>query len=315
MGIMTKGGHRAALFLALILLTLAAGGCSLHPDAMVALPGDGRSSTLVEDVPFHAQEEYQCGPATLAMALNWSGVEVTPESLVDAVYTPSKKGSLQPAMIAAARRHGRVAYILGEQESLARTLEDGYPVVVLLNLGLSFYPVWHYAVVIGYDKVEGQYILHSGKKPYKRYSIRQMDALWGRSEYWGMLVLPPSRLPAQAEEQRWLQAVVGLERTKQWENALAGYEAAVDRWPQSHDAWMGVGNSAYALERRKRAIAAFQKAAAIRPDEGIAYNNLAHVLAEVGRYEEAEAAAEKAVASGGSYVETFRKTLDEVRRH
>jgi len=309
---MTRGGLPAALFLVLL---FAAGGCALHPNPVVVLPEDGRSSLLVEDVPFFAQEQYQCGPATLAMALNWSGVEVTPESLVDSVYTASKKGSLQPAMVTSVRRHGRVAYILDDEDQLARTLEEGYPVVVLLNLGLSFYPVWHYAVVVGYDRGEGEYILHSGLTPHKRYSARQMDSMWGRSDYWGMLVLPPSELPELADESRWLRSVVGLERAKQWDAALSGYEAAASRWPRSHDAWMGVGNSAYALGRRERAITAFQNATTIRPNEGIAFNNLAHVLAEVGRREEAVAAAEKAVACGGPYVETFRKTLEEIRSH
>jgi hypothetical protein len=64
----------------------------------------------VEAVPFYPQKEYQCGPASLAMALAWSGLHIDPDGLTSQVYTPSLKGSLPPAMVAATRRHGRVAY-------------------------------------------------------------------------------------------------------------------------------------------------------------------------------------------------------------
>ena len=44
------------------------------------------------------------------MAISWSGLPVRPEDLVEEVYTPSHKGSLQVAMIATTRRHDRLVY-------------------------------------------------------------------------------------------------------------------------------------------------------------------------------------------------------------
>ncbi len=58
-------------------------------------------------VPFFAQEDYQCGPAALAMVLGYSGLAVRPEDLMAQVYAPARQGSLPPAMLSAARRHGR----------------------------------------------------------------------------------------------------------------------------------------------------------------------------------------------------------------
>ena len=58
-------------------------------------------------VPFHPQEEYQCGPAALATVLVHAGVATTPDALVPEVYLPARGGSLQAEMLAAARRHGR----------------------------------------------------------------------------------------------------------------------------------------------------------------------------------------------------------------
>jgi len=295
-----------------LLLWAALGGCALHADDPLTLPGQ-RPSPVVLDVPFFAQEEYQCGPAALAMALAWSGEPATPDGLAPEVYTASQKGSLQPAMVAAARRHGRIAYPLAGHRDLAAELAAGNPVVVLLNLGLSWHPVWHYAVVVGYDSAAGEVFLHSGATRLKPYSLSLFQNVWARSGYWGVLVLPPDRLPAVADEAVWLQSAVGLERAGRTGAALAAYETATRRWKSSYDAWMGVGNAGYALGRTGEAADAFTRAAAIEPDNGMAYNNLAYALARLGRKAEAVAAAEKAVACGGPLVESFRRTLSEIR--
>ena len=111
-------------------------------------------------VPFFPQKAYQCGPASLAMVLSWSGLQISPDELTPQVYTPSLKGSLQPAMIAATRRQGKVAYPISGAQALLREIAAGHPVIVLQNLGLSWIPVWHYAVVIGYDLDAEMVILH-----------------------------------------------------------------------------------------------------------------------------------------------------------
>ena len=49
------------------------------------------------------------------------------------------------------------------------------------------------------------------------------------------------------------------------------------------------------------------------PLEGVAFNNLAQVLWEQGKKQEALKAARQAVKLGGPYVEQFRETLDEIQ--
>jgi hypothetical protein len=247
------------------------------------------------------------------MVLTWSGQSVTPPELIPEVYTPAKKGSLQSAIIGAARRRGRIAYPVKGAAHLVTEVAKGHPVVVLLNLGLSWYPKWHYAVVVGYDLPASEIIFHSGNIQYDRLSFRVFENIWTRSKQWGVLVLPPTRLPAVATEKDWLEAVIGLERAAQWSAALTAYETALNKWPDSYAIWMGLGNSYYSLSNLSRAILAFRKATAIQPKNGIAFNNLAHILAEAGKQEEALSAAQKAVACGGPLLETFKKTLSEVQ--
>ncbi|WFS62697.1 PA2778 family cysteine peptidase [Pseudodesulfovibrio thermohalotolerans] len=305
------GGQKAAACLALLLLALAA-GCSLYGGVMPPSPS-GDPLNRVHGVPFYAQEEYQCGPAALAMAMTWSGLPVLPDELTSQVYTPSRKGSIQPDMITAARRRGRMAYVIHGADSLSAEIAEGVPVVVLQNLGLSWYPVWHYAVVVGLDRETGEVILNSGPTRMKRTPWRVFENTWG-PDFWGLLVLPPSRLPTVAEEKPWLEGAVGLERAGQPAAAREAYASAAIRWPNSHDAWIGLGNTRYAGGDAKGSAEAFRRAAEARPDSGIAFNNLAFVLNELGRRDEALKAARKAVSLGGPQIETFRRTLSDIER-
>ncbi len=264
-------------------------------------------------VPFFPQKEYQCGPASLAMALSWSGLQIDPDQLTPQVYTPSLKGSLQPAMIAATRRKGRVAYPISGVRVLLKEIDAGHPVIVLQNLGLSWIPVWHYAVVIGYDFDADVIVLHSGVTNQKRTALRTFDNTWARGDHWGLLVLPPDRLPATVEEEPWLSAVVGLEKARQWDAAVKGYQTALHRWPQSFAAHIGLGNSYYAMGDLSSAATVLQKTTARFPLKGVAFNNLAQVLWEQGKKSEAVVAAQRAVALGGPHAAQFQKTLDEIQ--
>jgi tetratricopeptide (TPR) repeat protein len=215
-------------------------------------------------------------------------------------------------MIAAARRHGRVAYPISGADALLKEITAGHPVIVLQNLGLSWIPLWHYAVVIGYDLNKALIILHSGITKRKTTALNTFGNTWARSQHWGLVVLPPNRLPATAEENSYIKAVVGLERSKQWPAAVQGYKTALDRWPQSLSAHIGLSNSYYAQGDLPSARKVLQKATILFPDEGVAFNNLAHVLWKQGKKQEAIKAARRAVTLGGPHAAEYQKTLDEI---
>ncbi len=306
------GNHMIAglLFLALPILL---SGCGLLSTARLPQAPGGSTRAMVAGVPFFAQEELQCGPAALAMALNWSGIDLQPAELTPEVFTPGLKGSLQSGLIGAARRHGRIAYPITGTEALLTEVAAGNPVIVLTNLSFFWYPKWHYAVVIGYDQEQSEVILHSGLIANEHLSSRVFLNIWQRSDFWGLLVLPPERLPATVKEESWLDAVAGLERTGKWREAAAGYNAALKRWPESFPAWMGLGNSRYSLHNLAGAAEAFRRATRLQPENGIPYNNLAQVLFEQDKRKEALAAAQRAVTLGGPLLENFRQTLEKVR--
>ena len=300
------------LFLFIVLLT----GCATPQTRQLlnSTPQLPRSVELRE-VPFFPQEAYQCGPAALATVLNESGVNITPDELVPQVYLPKRKGSLQFELLASSRRHGRIPYPLQPQlVALMTEVAAGNPVLVLQNLGLSFFPFWHYAVVVGFDLDQGHVILRSGVEARRITPLTTFEHTWRRGDYWGVVVSAPNRLPQTAAELPYLEALLVMERLQKWPEVAVAYEQALERWPQSLGVAMGLGNSLYALHDLSGAEAAFRMATLRHPEAAVAFNNLAQALAEQQRWQEAEAAAERAVALGGSHSALFSQTLTQIQQ-
>lgn len=265
------------------------------------------------EIPFYAQSALQCGPAALAMVLQSSGVDIRPDDLAPQVYTPDRKGSLQPELISAARRHRRLAYPIQGLQCLLAAVAAGRPVVVLQNLGLSWLPRWHYAVVVGYDLAQSQVILHTGIHADRTVGLATFDHTWQRADRWGLLVLEAGEMPVCAEEPLYLQAALGLQQAGYAQEAARAFEAAVGQWPASTPALMAWGNALYASGNPRAAADAFQRATYIDPDNGAAFNNLAHVLAEQGSLAAAEAAARRAVQLDGPQMALYQQTLEEIQ--
>ena len=300
-------------FLLLFILNLTFTSCTMLPKDWPRADGHEPASHEIKSVTFFSQRAFQCGPSSLAMVLAWSGIEVEPDKVAPEVFTPAKRGSLQPAMISAARRHGRIAYPISGVKAMLTEVAAGHPVIVLQNLGLSWFPKWHYAVVIGYDLNADFLILHSGDMPRKHLAFRVFDNTWARSNRWALLVLPPKVLPATAVEERFVSAVLGLEKAGQWAAAVEGYKTALSRWPSSLAALMGLGNSYYALGDNNAAENTFRLATRRFPNEGSTFNNLAQVLWKQENYSEALKAAKRAVAIGGPLINIYRKTLRQIQ--
>jgi len=267
--------HR--LLVAAALLLAACGRTPLLPPVV----GDGQVELAA--VPFFPQSDYQCGPAALATVFHHAGVPVAPEQLVGAVYLPGRKGSLQVELVAATRRQGLVPYpIAGDLAGLTGALRGGHPVLVLLNLGTEHWPIWHFAVVIGYDAGRDQLILRSGTTRRQVTAARAFLRSWALGGNWGMLALPPGQLPADADAERYLRAVTDMEGVAPPPALVAAFAAAVARWPDNSWAQVGLGNARYAAGDRAGAEAVFADLLERHPELVIARNNLAQLLGERG---------------------------------
>lgn len=297
-------------FLILALLS----GCATQTQALLQrAPAQLPRRVELASTPFFAQELYQCGPATLAMSLNAIGMNITPEALRPQVYVPQREGSLPTEMLAAGRRNGALAMTIPPRmDALLKELAAGNPVIVLQNLSLPWIPRWHYALAIGYDLDREEIILRSGTTERLPMSMSTFEHTWGRSHFWGMVTMPTDRLPATAEPDATIAALLALEKGSSPSQTHRAYATALERWPHHVELLLGYGNAAYAAGDRIAAAAAFRRATELRPDSAPAFNNLASVLAELGEWMAARQAAQAAIELGGPWRDTALSTLREI---
>lgn len=247
----------------------------------------------LKQTPFFPQQEYHCGPAALATALHAVDIRVSPDTLAPEVYIPSRKGSLQIEMLAAARRHGALAVkIAPDLGAVLKEIAAGNVVVVMQNLGLSWAPSWHYAVVVGYDLDKELMWLRSGTYERFEMSLSTFQRTWARSQYWAFVAMRPGSLPATAGLDSVIQALVAFEKNASVGDKTLAYTAAVKRWPDNLVLLMGLGNSAFMAGDLTAAASAFSTAIEKHPESAAAYNNYANVLLAQRKYREAKVAAE-----------------------
>lgn len=269
-------GRRAAWLAAAALLC----ACAAGPQTQRVQ----RERTAVElsAVPFFPQEAYQCGPAALATVLTAAGVDASPAALVDEVYVPARRGSLQAEMLAAVRRRAHLPVVLDPKiDAALRELQAGRPVLVLQNLGAGPVPVWHYAVLIGFDPRAQHFILRSGRERRLTLSARRFLETWDRGGRWMLVVADVDTPPASAGVDGWLRAAAPLESLGQMALAERAYEAAVQRWPDAALAWTALGNARAATGALRPALDAYRRALALE-DKPLLRNNYAWTLAAAG---------------------------------
>lgn len=292
-------------------------GCATAPPMLAA--SDKAKATYAAqallEVPFHPQREYQCGPASLAMALNASDASVTVDEMIPAVFLPGRRGSVQPEMMATPRRYGRVSYPVGSTlDALFSEVAAGHPVIVLQNLGLKWFPVWHYAVVVGYDVDAGHVTLHSGTTEHARMSIARFDRTWARGDRWAMVALAPDALPVAVNARAAVEAIHHYERVAGSAAAGPAWVAATERWPDDAVAWFARGNAHYARRELMEAREAFEAAVVLQPDLGPGWINLGYLYNELGEVPNALTALRTAVAIAGPWQSAAEAALERLER-
>ncbi|MFU8814588.1 MAG: PA2778 family cysteine peptidase [Pseudomonadales bacterium] len=298
-------------FAACAVLLIVLSGCAANPARQALL--DAGPGVELEQVAFFPQDEYQCGPAALATVLASDGIAVTPQQLAPRLYIPDRRGSLQAEMLATTRSHGRVPYVLAD--ALAPMLEEvqsGRPVLLLQNLGLNRWPVWHYAVLIGFDADAGEFLLRSGTIRRQQSPARRFLASWERGGRWAMVAAPPGEPPVSADATGWLRAVAPFESTGNLELAAEGYQAAVARWPEEPLAWAALGNVRYLQGDLLAAEQAYSRALGISAGLWTVRNNLVRTLVDRGCPGLAQPWVNGAGSPPAALASVWQRTLDDL---
>ncbi len=169
------------------------------PAGFAAPPGQGE----VPGVPFHAQEDHQCGPASLAMVLNHLGDPVTPGEISSALARKDRDGrelrgvvSLDLALYPRGRGFAS-RFFRGSEQDVAAAVNAGQPLLVMVDEGFGGIRVLHFMVVTGYD-AHGVRV-NSGQRQGLWLGWGAFLSAWDGADRWALLVTranSPANAPA-----------------------------------------------------------------------------------------------------------------------
>lgn len=311
--------YRINIFLvcvALISLQAILSGCTAIAVADRIIPKEPQhlSTDIKIDVPFIEQTDHHCGPSALAMVANYYGHPVNAEEVANLMFLPEKKGSLQIELQAAARSLDLVAFKTSMNfASLRAEIDAERPVIVLQNLALNVYPIWHYSVVTGRSPNSDYFLLHSGRHEYYRSAWSTLENTWRRGKYWALIVVPAGEIPHSVAENEATQAAIDLEEIGKYRAAQLTYAAIIERWPDNFVAQVGLANTHMQLKEPLAASQAYIQALQVNTQSAEALNNFAYSAYELGCEVTAFEAANCAIRLDNANHKELIATLNELK--
>lgn len=281
-----------------LLVAFLLGGCATstrQTDRLLKSRGELAPSSRLSNLKLIKQKENHCGPATLAMVFEHTGKDVSLAEITSQSFTEKAQGTFQADMLSTARHQGMLTIPIHTMEALIKESTAGHAVIVFQNLGFSWWPQWHYAVVSGHDLSGPDIYLHTGDKKFAKTDMRFFERSWKLGGYWGLLILPPDQLSASGSELDHAQGGALLEQLGKYREAQMSYEKMLTRWPQSLSALIGLGNIAYAEAQYPQAMSALHKAVLHHPRSAVAWHNLAFAQWAAGKKSLAKSSSKNAL--------------------
>lgn len=142
---------------------------------------------IINSVPFLPSEEFQCGPSSLAMVLNFLGMKIKPDEISKEIYSETAKGTAEFDMIIFAQKKGfKAIQYRGSIEDIKEKIKANKPLIVMTDESFWFYKKYHYMVVVGFD--ESNVIVNSGKDEHKRINLSDFYKKWQKTDFWTLLI-------------------------------------------------------------------------------------------------------------------------------
>ncbi|MCX7794401.1 MAG: C39 family peptidase [Thermodesulfovibrionales bacterium] len=151
------------------------------------------NNSVVIDVPFYKQSDYECGPASLASVLNYwhrtKGLgEVTLQEIINSIYSPYARGTLGIDLELYARNKGFTTLKKrGSIEELKRFIDSKIPPIILVTYGFYVYELDHFLVVKGYNE---KGIIVNSRKSDEFISYEELERIWKKTDYWMLIIVP-----------------------------------------------------------------------------------------------------------------------------
>ncbi len=270
------------------------------------------SAVVIPQMPMLKWGVESCGAGSLATVLQHYGDGTTMEQW-DGSLPKTRGGVLTIDLILAARQKGFDAQLVtGTPATVAEELRDGRPVILMLQvvdvIGHQ-YDFFHYVVADGIDAQRGTIRTQWGDRAGRWVSLDKLEKPWSGGGHAAILIRPRDRDSAMRDA---LRAAVALEEEGKFAEAAAKYRDILARHPDSVVALTDLGNAEVQLGNRAAAEEAFRKALALDPNSRDALNNLAWLLYQQKRLDEAESFARRAVAQQGPDAYLVLDTLAHV---
>lgn len=262
-----------------------------------AIAVSGRAHLDYNRLTWEEQGWNNCGPTTITMGLTYYGyshdqekaVEYLKPNIEDKNVSPSEMvlfvntQAVQDASVHALYRIG------GTPELLKSLLDNGFPVVIERGIDVVG-SGWmgHYSLVVGYDDTAGEYLLFDsyfgdGDGSGRRESQAILNQGWKHFNNTFIVIYDPTR-------EANLNAILGsyvdasFAATVAFENAKS--EATLD--PDDKWAWFNMGTSLVQLGRYEEAVLAFDRARTLQLPFRMLWYQFAPYEAyyQVGRYDD-----------------------------
>lgn len=220
--------------------------------------------------PYEKQSPNNCGPAALSMMLHMRGWSGSQKEIADVIKPVNGDRNVNPEEMAYWVRNYagwlRIEYrVGGDIETLKRLIAAAHPVIIegttSLNPDDTGWPdddLWaaHYLLLTGYDDATATFTAQDPYRgPDKVISYEQLEAEWKPFNYVYMVIY----LPDQEEA---IKSLLGAD----WDpdvnrqKALAAAEAATVEDPSDAFAWFNAGSNLVYFERYDEANAAYDRA-------------------------------------------------------
>jgi tetratricopeptide (TPR) repeat protein len=255
----------------------------------------GSAATTIPNMPMLRWGIESCGAGSLSTVLQHYGDPTTMEQW-DTSLPKTRGGVMTIDMLIAARQKGYEAKLVtGDRASIENELTAGRPVILMLKvidaLG-RHYDFFHYVVADGIDPEHNLIRTQFGDGRGRWVSFEKLDKAWSGGGHAAIVIHPRT-------EDESLRAAVSLESEGKYAEAATQYRELLDHHKGTPLVWTNLGNAQTQLDQRKDAESSFRKALELDPSFRDALNNLAWLLYQEKRYDEAESFARRAVAQNG----------------
>lgn len=292
---------------------LLLGACTVnyqYPDVIENKPDFLSDSYVLSDVPYFQSSGHPgAGPVTSLLAIN--DLTVVPSEIAPMLYEQESPSGFQTDLRTTIRAFGQIPYPMAPNlMALIVEVASGNTVLVLLS-GAERRNNWQYALVKGYDLAGETMVVNSGDTENLRLPLRDFERRWMEANRQAVMAVEPGELPTTADAADYFAALAALQRIDATDPDLeAAYQAGLEQWPDDRNLLMGFGDYLMARGQYFQAADVFSETMNLYPEYGMAHNNMARALIELGRLGEARYHANQAIDIDDEFNEVYMETLE-----